>query len=243
MDAKYIRVSTIEGVSSGLLTGLLAYWKLDETSGTTLYDALSNKNITTTGTVNQTGILGKAVDISLGECIELTYDSTVNFNQSQFTLSFWYYPSNTASTLGRNIYLAHVRTTSDYPFRLIQTSASNYFSLIVKNNVLAEYYTDSDQVYNGTGAWMHVVVVFRGDGYQTQLFTNGVDHTASYSLIFSGSILAQDDHAVFGNSAPGNTTNSIDGMMDEIGLWSRALSSLEVVDLNNSGIGKSHPFS
>lgn len=243
MDAKYIRTSIAGGIPSGLLNGLLAYWKLDETSGTTLYDELVNKNITTTGTVNQVGKLGRAVDISLGECIELSYDGTVNFNQSQFTVCFWYYPSSTASTLGRNIYLIYVRTTSDFPFRLIQVSASNYFGLIVKNSSLAEYYSDSDQAFNTSGAWMHIGVVFRGNGYQTQLYVNGVDHTASYSPVFSGSILAQDNYTTFGNSQPGNTSNSIDGLFDEIALYSRALSSLEMADHFNSDTGKTHPFS
>jgi len=234
--------SSVQAEESPLMENLLAYWKLDETTGTTLYDEESNKNITTNGTINQTGILGKAVDIGSGQHIQLTYDATVNFNQSAWSFSFWYNPDNNANTLGHNVYLLYVRTTTGYTVRFLQISSNNYLNIIVKNSSASEYYSDSDQAFAGTGSWYHIVLVFRGDGYQTQIWVNGSNHTAGYSPTFSGTIGTQDDYAVYGNGVINGTSLFMDGRLDEIGLWARALTSDEIATLYNSGSGLTHPF-
>ena len=46
----------------------------------------------------------------------------------------------------------------------------------------------------------------------------------------------------FGSSADGNALGSVAGIMDEIALHSKVLSTLEVTDLYNSGAGKAYPY-
>ena len=48
-----------------LLTDLLSYWKLDETSGTTLTDAHGSNNLTAgnTAIVNKTGKINKSIGL------------------------------------------------------------------------------------------------------------------------------------------------------------------------------------
>ena len=43
-----------------------------------------------------------------------------------------------------------------------------------------------------------------------------------------------------GNSA--DTFSAFDGVIDEVGLWSKVLSATEITDLYNSGAGFAYPF-
>ena len=45
------------------------------------------------------------------------------------------------------------------------------------------------------------------------------------------------------SSDNGTAAQAFDGMMDEIGVWSRALTATEVTELYNSGNGLAYPFS
>jgi len=234
--------STLGG--SPLLTDLTGYWQIDESGGSTLYNEIgANVDLSTDATLNQSGIIGTSASIGSGQSIDLPYDSTVNFHSSTWSISFWLYINNTASTLAHNVYLIYARDdTYSFGVRFIQTT-SNYYSIILKNSSASEYYSDSSSAITTTGSWMHFVIVFRGSGYTTLMYLNNSNITAGWSTSFSGSMLQNGSYTCFGNANTDGTSLYMDGRIDEIGIWSRELSSDEVSDLYNSGSGLTYPFS
>jgi len=89
--------------------------------------------------------------------------------------------------------------------------------------------------------WTHIVFVIT-DSTHYKLYRNGVDVTASTNLggTFGTAInTASPTYLAVGKLLP---SNFLKGVVDEIGIWSRALNSTEVTQLYNSGTGVSYPF-
>ena len=76
---------------STLLNELVAYWKMDETSGTSMTDATGNGHTGTIdgATINQTGIIGRAYSFD-GVDDKVTFDAITS--GTSFAISMWVYP-------------------------------------------------------------------------------------------------------------------------------------------------------
>jgi hypothetical protein len=72
-----------------LLDGLVSYWKFDETSGTTSYDAVGSNDGTITGaTINQTGKINTAYDFD-GTDDNVSISYPVDYKTGNFSVSLW----------------------------------------------------------------------------------------------------------------------------------------------------------
>ncbi|NBO98578.1 MAG: hypothetical protein EBU90_00355 [Proteobacteria bacterium] len=85
-----------------------------------------------------------------------------------------------------------------------------------------------------TGTWYHIVVS-RSNGL-FRAWINGVDQNVNYqsSYDFSGPIALGWDGSNYGFG--------IDGTIDEVGIWEKALVQNDVNALYNGGVGKQYPF-
>jgi len=224
-----------------LLIGLLAYWKLDTTGW---IDSSGNgRNLTLVGSLsNPAGLLG---------------NSASGFSGNDYLIT----PSGLAPLSGKRTYSCWVYFNSnDIGYQIIwgqggtEDYQSTYPFIIETNNQITSWFTTENGYWtNGidsgiipdTDVWYHLVLTF--DGSIGILYVNG---TSVGSSEYSGSILAPDiDRFLLGKYYTDINYNDnefnplpLDGKIDEVGVWDRALSQEEITSLYNAGAGKTYPF-
>jgi len=109
------------------------------------------------------------------------------------------------------------------------------------------YLRDATGFYNpnvawtpSTGVWYHVAVTRVQSTGVVTFYVNGSVQGSPQSTGRTADLLNSPD--AFGGGCYGGTGN-FDGMIDEIGVWSRALTDAEVTQLYNAGAGLQYPFS
>jgi len=203
-----------------------AYWKLDEPSGSIAYDEQSFKDGSRSGnvTINHTGIMGTSYRF-----IPTTKGSDkVTFSgigdQATQTWSFWVKLNNIPE--GETRYILN-GGSSNWNILRVGHSDSTFFLQFYTGGTPNHRIIHSD-VTPQVGIWYHLVVVFGSTGMR--MFVNGLQQSETESYTGRG-------------ASPGTTkslgsltiqAHSIDGYIDEVGFWDRALSDSEVSELFNS---------
>jgi len=217
--------------ASSLLTGLVAYWALEEASGSTRLDATGRRNhLSPTGVaLAVAGRIGQGLYCGSGSYVSRASTPDLQGGDSAFTVAGWFYPlslSDVRPLLGK-----------------WGGTACEYF--LILNAGTWQWYvssTGSDSVHVDGGsatleAW-HCVVAWHDPvtdviGLQVN---NGTPLTTSHSLgVYAGA-------ASFALGHNPNNIDPADAVPDEIGVWRRLLTSAERSLLFNSGAGRTHPF-
>jgi hypothetical protein len=226
-------------VPSPLLTGLVAYYKCDETSGTTIVDEQGNQNGTTDGTVNVAGILGRALSFDAsGEEMTIAYNANISLAGCAATsVSVWINITATAGTETHNSYIIRFINTAapTTAFAIYQGSVTNKIYTGITNSGNTTTYANTTSAYTTTGVWIHIVSIAEAD-VANKIYINGVN-VANAPGTFTG-VFAQDNVEYVGN----NGVEHFNGLIDEIGIWHRVLTPTEVGQLYNSGSGYAYPF-
>jgi len=85
-----------------------------------------------------------------------------------------------------------------------------------------------------TNTWYHMVYIL--EGTNMKIYQNNLkvfDNTLTPVAIGGTTTIG---------AAIGQTSNNINALLDEFGIWSRAISEAEVSELYNSGNGLTYPF-
>lgn len=204
--------------------GLKAYYTADNTPN----DALGTYNGTlTNGTTYATGKKNNAfVFDGVNDYISVSPLITTNIKNSAHTYSAWVYANSLASrkwivqcagdSKGSSMTFESGKLTFWYEGQAKLTSATTTLS---------------------TGAWYHVVVAY--DGANTvKFYVNGASDGSSSVSTWSESSTVT--YTTIGSLK--GLANFFDGKIDEVGIWSRELSSTEVATLYNSGAGRQYPL-
>ena len=227
---------TMSFVSADLTTDLVSYYKFDENA----IDSVGSNDITITGASNVTGKINNSYDFGVSDYGSIPYG--VADGLTDFTFSFWGkidvlntgvdWPGNYVFSGATHIeddefYIGYIYDASSWALAIDET---NYY-FATNTSVI-----DLD--------WHHIVVI--RDGTSARLYIDGSQIGSDITVAStpldispSGFILAQEQEFVGGGFA---THQSWNGKLDEIGIWSRALTSTEVSELYNSGAGNSYPF-
>jgi len=220
-----------------LLIGLLAYWKLDTTGW---IDSSGNgRNLTLVGSLsNPAGLLG---------------NSATGFSDSNYLIT----PSGLAPLSGKRTYSGWVYFNANnigYQMIFAQGGSQDYQSTmpfyIEYNNVFSSLFTLTGfdeytwtnvmvtNIVPDVGVWYHLVQTL--DGSIGKFYING---NVVASSEYSGSIPAPDiDRFLFGRYCNDDLNFNLNGKLDEVGVWDRALSQQEIISLYNAGAGKTYPF-
>lgn len=222
--------------STNLLTDLLAYYKMEETSGTVMADETNTYNgvsrsIThaVTGKINLCyGFIDNS-DCSVGTDGN---DGMPNFNgtSDHFSISWWVYPTGSA-----NYYV--VSRNGNYNFRILNG--------VVQMDVGVQSHNSTQSI--PLNQWSHLVGIF--DGTNVKIYVDGI---LRYKNSSSGPTTSSYN-TKFGVRASGlGGTAWFNGRIDEVGFWERALTdgdvtvgsvaTGEIAELYNSGAGKTYPF-
>jgi len=215
--------------TSSFNTGLVSYFKFDETSGTNTKDEVNNHDGTLSNMedadwmLNATCKIGGCINFSeTNEYINLSDESA--FDMDEFTINFWmkkyenlkdYRIISKDEGHTSNFWL--VESGGGLIFSTGNTAGDNYGIRIISSST------------NSAGRWM--MVTARYNSTRASFFLNGTlignNDTPDY--------YSNDFHVNFA-WAVGNT-NAYLGMLDELGIWNRSLTDSEITDLYNSGTG------
>ena len=218
--------------SLDLLTDLVSYWDMDEISGTR-YDAHGSNNLTDNNTVGyDTGIIDNAAAFVAAntEYLSHTDNEGLSLGSDQsFTWAGWFYLSDSTTTGQIIVDKSPVggAETREYRVKVINgelkaTVGNGTTSISLNSDALT------------TTTWYHFALVHDADQDMVRLHINNAVTSTAWT---SGT---QDTTSDVRLGYQLNNSSPLDGNLDQIGFWKRALNTTEIAALYNNGGGKSY---
>jgi len=218
-----------------LADGLVAYYKLDESSGNAT-DSVGGFTMTNTNTCTfSAGKINNGADChpTGNKYFTVANDLGLNGSSQNWTVSMWIYPNGNMST--QQVFANWV----DFGYRVycyIEYYSSACRLVRVRWGIAADVCSKSQSFNNAT--WYHVC--WRYNGTTLNLKIN--DWTATtLGSSGNGSGTGYRDEVTIGAYTSGGTTN-LKGMADEVWFWNRNITDAEVTELYNAWAGKQYPF-
>jgi hypothetical protein len=218
---------------STLLNNLVAYWKLDEGSGTRV-DSHGSNNLTDNGSVGSaTGKIGNAASFDGANLLEATSSSFADVGAGDnLSISLWVHidPSNSLA------FVLNKRGTSGQGYDLLYVGSSGELRWRLDDGTTTFQVTHTVS----TNTWYHVVV--------------SIDRATNIAAFYLDTVKLTTSIAGMGglsNTRPlrlaARELNQVEltGLIDETALYSRVLtdgSGGEVSQLYNSGGAVTYPF-
>lgn len=222
-----------------LTTNLLSYWKLDESSGNAA-DSVGGLTLTNNNTVTYVpAVIANGADLEASSSQYLSNADPASLDGlSAFSIGLWLkFESIADDNMPATKWGATLATNQSW--RLI--TASSKLQLFIGTGAATGGVTANQTISTGT----YYYFVFTWDGAQSsgsraKAYVNGSDLTLSDGT--PATMLAGSADFILGNRTGLPAGGYYDGIIDEVGIWSRALTSSEVTQLYNGGAGLSYPF-
>lgn len=207
-----------------LRDNLVSWWPLDETTGTR-NDAHGTNHLTDNNTVGYAAgkhSNGADFEFSSAEYLSITNaaQTGLGFNGSTWSLSYWI--KKESDTDGVSFGKGNSGQVTFY----IQHDVSGTSVRFANSSETAFDWTSSESA----GTWYHYVFVY--DSGTLTLYKDG----SSLGNKSVGTLTASSAYFSVG-MVEKYASNYIDGVLDEVGVWSRAITGSEVTELYNSGNG------
>lgn len=248
MNVNYLSVVAESGGStpSTLLDGLLGYWKLDETSGSTAYDSVGSNNATlgagssfvSSGKINY-GIENTSTTTGY---LVIPQATLMNKLTDEFTLSLWIKFDTLATDRGDDIDIFSSLSSGNTAIEILLAGSTNRIVAYIRSSG-GSWHTTKGPIISDTTNWMHFVYMVKGQGVNPVIFINNVDVTSSSSAL--GFDIPNIDYAggsFISNLNTWGSNHAIDGRFDELAMWDRFLTGDELAELYNLSNGNQYPF-
>ncbi len=211
--------------SAALTDGLVSYWDFDEGSGGIAYDSAGSNDGTLKG--NPQWVTGKVGDYALdfdgsGDYVDVSHSS--DLEPQLITVAAWVNPDQ----MGDNEEIIGKGGNNKGYILRWRSDGSFQFMIGQSNNWYGNGNHPSNTLSNG--AWTHLAAVFNGThiiGYAD----GSVDWTESADI----TRVTGNEVLYIGASSYYSGDREIDGQIDEVGIWNRALTEEEVGKLFEGG--------
>jgi hypothetical protein len=219
---------------SELLSGLISYWPMDESGGSRL-DVIGLNNLSDANNVGGTeGVVGGAANLSQQEYQYLHINDGVQegLEPSQISLSMWVrtpadiaHVDDVTMIAKRSYEGGYAVSLQDWGQMWWQINDEHMCTNITRcgGTVITTYDHIDD------GAWHHVVTTY--DGQTGKIYIDG--DLAAYKE-WGTLVLNTNDPFYVGQILD---SHYLEGALDEVGVWNRALTDEEVSRLYNNGSG------
>lgn len=225
---------------------MLGYWKMDEKSDTSLYDVNNNYNLR----LNNNASLNNESKVGFDTCIWCAsinqYATCENIGYKLvpggygWSISFWVklpqLPSDKNMSYSRVFYT----DKTDITFRDSGGSANKLLFADREEFTYKQVFVYANTNVS-TNVWEHYVCTAEiGD---MRIYRNGINVSGTTVIptkpFYPGDLMS-NKYATFGGG--GGIGYHLNGYLDEVGIWNRALSPEEVSTLYNNGNGLTYPF-
>jgi len=206
------------------IDGLVGAWHFDEETGTVVYDSSGNGNDGTTDAIRTTGKFGNALSYNGSTNTQIPSSADLQFGGSdQFSVCGWFKLNTLPSSVEKNYGICGIVT--DFLVRV--DPPTDYIHFWVYDGTDWEPRTSGDYPLQ-VNVWYFFTAVYDGEIGKLNLYLNGALYGSS------------------NNTADAPTTNplnigypqpshqGIDGIIDEIFYFKRALTEAEHTDLYNN---------
>lgn len=219
---------------------LQGLWLMEEASGTRVDYTGNNNDLTDNNTVGSStdarqGLRSADFEVANSESLSIMDASQTGLDiTGNLSICFWYKPESLPGAGSEHQLVCKYNTTGNQrAYRIVFQQSSGAFRCNLSSNGTATVEAIGATVLSA-GVWYHCAVVYNGTDIRIYvngaLDSNGVLNPATYS---SGIFNSTADFRL-GNQQ--NGTNYADGLMDEVGVFNRALSASEVSSIFLTGI-------
>jgi hypothetical protein len=208
-------------------SGLVGHWKFDETEGNTTFDSSVNLNngLLTNNPLRVEGMIENALEFNGSNYVCVAQDSSLNLINA-LTVSAWVKPNS--AMLNEGIVTRGITggNTIAEQFNLkFGTSTTFRFQVSNGTNFLS---TSGNLILN---EWQHVVGTYNGAG-NVSLYVNGTFVASSFISNF-GALNSLNPTCGLLLGAGRTTCCGLNGSLDEVRVYDRALNSEEIMFLFN----------
>jgi hypothetical protein len=221
-----------------LTDNLVAYWALNESSGSR-EDVSGSGNTLGETAATVSGVSGK---ISQGanivrsdlKWLRVATNASLQMGDIDFTIACWAKFTSFTATAGTLVDKDN-GASWEYDFQVDSAGKLNLYlerggawANALHTTVLA------------TGTWYFLVGIYDSVNDLIKLsVNNGTFQTTAFA---GGTAVVTTSNFNIGNISGGDLTNACDGIVDEVGIWKRALTTSEITELYNGGAGLTYPF-
>ena len=215
-----------------LTDNIVAYWKLDESSGDAADSVNSNTGVNTSVTYGA-GKLNNGAIFNGSAYFTVTDNATLE-PTSDISFGGWVNITSTASYQMMFAKGENAGDTRSYEMRCYSTTTQIEIQMRVNGG---SYTQARSTIAIGTGVWAHVI--FTRTGTTQKIYINGVADVLATDTTGAGNIDYSTDDLWIGQR---NGAYRFNGKLDEIGIWSRTLTAHEVSQLYNGNLGSQYTF-
>ena len=222
----------IKRVKIELIDDLVSYYKLDETSGTTAEDSHGSNDGTYNGDLPTavTGKINNAQDFD-GTGDKITTGTEIIKEKEEATINVWV----KADANDQTEFVVSQSADDQGRQRVgIRTYLGNWQAISSQSDLTQRFVT-LDEI--NVGVWQMITLVRNSTSISG--YVNGVYKA---SLYWDGTDVANSNEFTIGTRGSPSLAQDFSGLIDEVGIWNRALTSTEVSNLYNSGDGLAYPF-
>lgn len=216
-------------IALDLTDNLISYWKLDDTDDTNVLDAHGGNGGTQDGTLDEeTGKIGTSFAFGGdGDNVDLGDVSEVE-GIGAFSVSLW--AKVPGASVSQTRYMVTKRGDGGRVFYLHARDNENVYFEVHNDSTGEGVAFVTDPFDNVADTWVHIVGVYNGTN--VMVYANAVVGGTVGTL--SGNTDSSTDPMVIGAE---NTAgqNSWLGHVDEVAIWSKALTQTDIDALYNSG--------
>lgn len=223
-------------VADGVTSGLVGWWKLDNAGGpSTAIDSGSGGNngssqgaVVIGGSANRFANANKATTFDgSSQWIDVPVGSGMQLGNS-LSLSAWVYPTSVGEIQGSDIVSKGYSTNSPFISYSLEWTLDNSFRF---GTGAASFDTLSSSL-NGyaLNRWYHVVCTY--DGSTKTIYVNGAK---SISQAYSSTIVYNTQDISIGTWFDSHALNYFPGTISDVRIYSRAITSSEVVQIYLAG--------
>jgi len=221
------------GSRSSLLTGLLSWYKFNETSGSVRNNSIADDlALTDNNTVSKTtvGLVenGASFIDANNEYLSIASGSANTMgNAESFSLSLWLKLTSTSS----NQDIAEMWESGQRKFNLMYYAGGTNLRYYTSTNGSSSNYVTSGLTTISSATWYNIIIT--GSGSERRLYLNNSDVTTGTA----GAGVNSSSTSSFAVGGAG----SLGGVVSELAYWTKVLSSDERASIYNSGAGITYP--
>lgn len=213
--------------SSPQAKGLVAFWPLNNFSGSVASDLVSNNNGTLSNASWVTSQAGKVLSFNGTTSSVNLGNATYIYSNAAFTISLKVFLNSFTQNYPEPITL---RTNTTYPLEIALSNQAGYLGITFGSG--SNWFCGKNGVASNTyvNVWTHIVLTYNGLGASTSsnftLYVNG----QSSALSASSAYATQSQKSILGGST-GSSYNLFSGLISDVRIYNRAITLSEARDI------------